>query len=101
MLFAVACSLARSGACHQEGLPVSMLSPDNSLKTFTDVAFQPVSSEQAFLLESLDAALLASMLEASLDGFLLFNSDLRCFSANRAACNILGRSPETIRGQHF
>ena len=78
-----------------------MLSPDNSLKTLTSADFQPASGAQAFRLESLDSALLASMLEASLDGFLLFNSDLRCFSANRAACDILGRSLEAIRGQHF
>ena len=78
-----------------------MLSPNNPLKTFTATDFQPVSSEQAFQLERLDSALLASMLEASLDGFLLFNSDLRCFSANRAACDIFGRSLEAIRGQHF
>jgi PAS domain S-box-containing protein len=78
-----------------------MLSPDNSLKTLPAADFQPTSGEQAFRLESLDSALLASMLEASLDGFLLFNSDLRCFSANRAACDILGRSLEAIRGQHF
>ncbi|HLZ61031.1 MAG TPA: hypothetical protein VKR06_29115 [Ktedonosporobacter sp.] len=60
-----------------------MLSPDNPLKTYMAADFQPASGEQAFRLESLDSALLASMLEASLDGFLLFNSDLRCFSASR------------------
>ncbi len=78
-----------------------MLSPKKPLKTFTVTDFQPVSGEQAFRLASLDSALLASMLDASLDGFLLFNNDLRCFSANRAACNIFGRSLEAIRGQHF
>jgi len=101
MLFAVACLLASSDAFDQGGLPVSMLSPDNPLKTYMAADFQPASGEQAFRLESLDSALLASMLEASLDGFLLFNSDLRCFSANRAACDIFGRSLEAIRGQHF
>jgi PAS domain S-box-containing protein len=78
-----------------------MFSSDNPLKTLTAADFQPVPGEQAFRLESLDSALLASMLEASLDGFLLFNNDLRCFSANRAACDILGRPLEAIRGQHF
>jgi PAS domain S-box-containing protein len=80
---------------------MTMLSPDNPLQTLTTAGFQPVSGERALRLESLDSALLASMLEASLDGFLLFNSELRCFSANRAACDMLGCSLEMIRGQHF
>ncbi len=80
---------------------MTMLSPDNPLGTLTTAGFQPAYGAHAFRLESLDSVLLASMLEASLDGFLLFNSELRCFSANRAACNILGRPLEKIRGQHF
>jgi PAS domain S-box-containing protein len=80
---------------------MNMLSPDNPLETLTADGFQPVSGMHAFRLESLDSALLASVLEASLDGFLLFNSELHCFSANRAACDILGRSMDHIRGQHL
>lgn len=79
---------------------MTMLSPDNPLKPLS-TGFQPASGAHALRLESLDSALLASMLEASLDGFLLFNSELRCYSANRAACDMLGSSLETIRGQHF
>jgi PAS domain S-box-containing protein len=78
---------------------MSMLSPDNPLETLTAAGFQPASGAHAFRLESLDSALLASVLEASLDGFLLFNNELRCLFANRAACEILGRSPDTICGQ--
>ncbi len=80
---------------------MTMFSPDTPGETLAAAGFQPVSGAHAFRLESLDSALLASVLEASLDGFLLFNSELRCFSANRAACDILGRSLETIRGQHL
>jgi PAS domain S-box-containing protein len=76
-----------------------MLSSDNPLGTLTVAGFQPASGAHAFRLESLDSALLASVLEASLDGFILFNSELHCLFANRAACNILGCTPETICGQ--
>lgn len=78
---------------------MSMLSPDNPLEILTTAGFKPASGAHAFRLESLDSALLASVLEASLDGFLLFNGELRCLFANRAACEILGRTPETICGQ--
>jgi|SRR5581483_2181131 len=78
---------------------MSMLSPDNPLETLNADGFQPDSGAPAFRLESLDSALLASALEASHDGFLLFNNEPRCLFANRAASEILGRSPETICGQ--
>lgn len=80
---------------------MTMLSPDNPLEAPGVAGFQSVSGSHAFRLESLDSALLASVLEASLDGFLLFNGELRCFSANRAACEILGRSLDQVRGQHL
>src|SRR5574337_1091678 len=76
-----------------------MLSSDNSLETLIVAGFQPASGAQALRFESLDSALLVSALETSLDGFLLFNHELRCLFANRVACEILGRSPETIGGQ--
>ena len=78
---------------------MTMISPDNPLGTLAVAGFQPTPGTRAFRLESLDSALLASALEVSLDGFLLFNSDLRCLSANQAACEILGRSLEHISGQ--
>lgn len=78
---------------------MTMPSPGNPLETLTAAGFQPVPGPHAFRLESLDSALLASVLEASLDGFLLFDNELRCLFANRAACDILGSSPETICGQ--
>ena len=78
-----------------------MLNPENPLENLTSAGFQPTSGAHAFRLESLDSALLASMLEASLDGFLLFNNELRCLFANRAACEILGRSPNTVCGQQL
>jgi PAS domain S-box-containing protein len=80
---------------------MGMLSSDNPLEALVATGFQSASGVHAFRLESLDSALLASVLEASLDGFLLFNSELLCFSANRAACEIFGRSLEQIRGQHL
>src|SRR6185437_2686180 len=76
-----------------------MISPDNPLETLTVAGFQPAPGTHAFRLESLDSALLASVLEASLDGFLLFDTELRCLFANRAACDIFGRSLDTICGQ--
>ncbi|HLI89842.1 MAG TPA: histidine kinase [Ktedonobacteraceae bacterium] len=80
---------------------MSMPGPDNALEALSAASLQPTTGAHAFRLESLDSALLASVLEASLDGFLLFNSDLRCFSANRAACDLLGLPLETIRGKHI
>jgi len=76
---------------------MTMLSSDDPLETLTVAGFQPASGAHTFRLESLDSALLASVLEASLDGFILFNSELHCLFANRAACDILSRTPETIR----
>src|SRR6185312_11119637 len=76
-----------------------MISPDNPLETLTAAGFQPAPGTHAFRLESLDSALLASVLEASLDGFLLFDTELRCLFANRAACDIFGRSLEMMCGQ--
>jgi len=78
---------------------MTMPGPDNPLETLAVAGFQPTPGTPAFRLESLDSALLASALEVSLDGFLLFTSDLRCLFANQAACDILGRSPEHISGQ--
>lgn len=78
---------------------MTMLSPDNPLETFTTAGFQSASGAHAFRLESLDSTLLASVLEASPNGFLLFNNELRCLFANRAACEILDRSLDAICGQ--
>lgn len=78
---------------------MAMLNPENPLGTLTSGGFQPASGTHAFRLESLDSAFLASVLEASLDGLLLFDHELRCLFANRAACDILGRALEIICGQ--
>ncbi|HEY4389620.1 MAG TPA: histidine kinase [Ktedonobacteraceae bacterium] len=80
---------------------MTMFSPDNTPETLTAAGLQSPSGTQALRLESLDSALLASVLEASFDGFLLFNSELRCLSANLAACDMLGRSLENVCGQHL
>ncbi|HTK10658.1 MAG TPA: PAS domain-containing protein [Ktedonobacteraceae bacterium] len=80
---------------------MTMFSPDNTVEPLTAAGLQHPSGTQALRLESLDSALLASVLEASFDGFLLFNSELSCLSANLAACDMLGRSLENVCGQHL
>lgn len=77
---------------------MTMLGPDNPLETLTA---SPRGAPGAFRLESLDSTLLASVLETSLDGFLLFNGELRCLYANKAACDILDRSLENVCGHHL
>lgn len=78
---------------------MTMLSSEHLLEALTADGLQATSGEPELRLESFDAPLLASMLESSLDGFLLFDHELRCLFANQAVCQILGRSPETVRGQ--
>ncbi len=78
---------------------MTMIGPDNPLEALTVANVPPLPGAHAFRLESLDSTLLASVLEVSLDGFLLFNRELRCLFANRAACEMLGRSLEAITGQ--
>src|SRR5882724_9546151 len=86
---------------HNGRTTMTLFTPDNTPETLTAAGLQPTSVTQGLRLENLDFALLASVLEASLDGFLLFNSELRCLSANLAACDILGRSLENVCGQHL
>ncbi len=78
---------------------MTILSPEHLLETLAGDGFQAASGGPELRLESFDSALLASMLESSLDGFLLFDSELRCLFANQAVCQILGYSQETLRGQ--
>lgn len=78
---------------------MTMLSPEHLLESLAVDGFQAVSGGSELRLESFDSALLAAVLESSLDGFLLFDNGLRCLFANQAVCQILGRSPETMRGQ--
>ena len=78
---------------------MTRLSSEHLLEALVGDGFQAASGGPELRLESFDSALLASMLDASLDGFLLFDNKLRCLFANQAVCQILGRSPKTMRGQ--
>ncbi len=78
---------------------MTMLSPEHLLEALTVDGFQAATDGSGLRLESFDSALLASMLESSLDGFLLFDDQLCCLFANQAICQILGRSSETICGR--
>ena len=78
---------------------MTMLSSEQLLEALTVDGFQGVAGGSGLRLESFDSALLASMLESSLDGFLLFDDRLCCLFANQALCHILGRSPEEICGR--
>jgi PAS domain S-box-containing protein len=77
----------------------TLFSPDNMPQDLTAAALPQTSDAQVLRLENRDSPLLASVLETSPDGLLLFNSELRCLSANLAACDILGRSLEHVCGQ--
>ena len=57
---------------------------------------EDAQSKQTFRLESLATTALATLLETSPDGLLVFDSEQSCLYTNRTACDIFGRPAEDM-----